>query len=775
MKSALKILFTLTGMMLASGSRLNAAESAQWIAAESKGTNAPNLVTHFRLHLPLKAKPEKFVVRVTADSIYRLFVNGLPVASGPASGDSSKWRYDQIDLSPQLVAGENVLAAVVWHPAGAWAGPICMMGKAPGFFLQSESHPMVNTGMGAWRVYVNPAYSPLAAKVNGYYALGHFERMDGRIYPWGWEAAAFNDRDWPTAVVNAEKYNLVPSEIPSLARRPDRLVQVRKAEGVTVPVAFLAGKHPVVIPSQTAATILLDRGELINAYPELTISGGRGSRVKMGYAEALFGEKKKKGDRDVVEGKTWVGSADEVIADGGTNRLYRPLWFRTFRYLQLEIETAAEPLTLVDLRGEFIGYPFVERAAFDAGDAELKRMWDVGWRTLRLCAVDNFYDCPYYERLQYVGDTRIEALVSVYVSGDDRLMRKAIDLFNDSLGDEGLTASRYPSKLRQIIPTFCNWWIAMIDDYRLLNGDKEFIRKMLPAMESVLTRFETFTDPETGLITFSEKGQWDFVDWAGHLSHWKESKEGLKTPSGLLSLNHVYALDRAAEIMRYLGDEPKAREYQARSERLRSAVFARCWDKQREILADDQRMNLYTEHMNLLGILTDTIPPAQQRAVMEKILAGEPGMTKATIYYRFYYNRALVKTGLADRYLDTLGLWRDQLKLNLSTWAEMPEPTRSDCHAWGSSPNYEFLATVAGITPAAPGFARVRIAPALGPLQKITARMPHASGMIQVQLQRTGAAGITGVVTLPAGLSGTFEWGGEAIALKPGEQLVRVK
>jgi hypothetical protein len=204
-------------------------------------------------------------------------------------------------------------------------------------------------------------------------------------------------------------------------------------------------------------------------------------------------------------------------------------------------------------------------------------------------------------------------------------------------------------------------------------------------------------------------------------------------------------------------------------------VYARCWDNEKGILADDPRMNRYTEHMNLLGILTDAIPPAQQRAVMEKILNGESKMTKATIYFRFYYNRALVKTGLADRYLDTLGVWRDQLKLNLTTWAESPEPSRSDCHAWGSSPNYEFLATVAGITPAAPGFARVRIAPALGALKTITARMPHARGMIEVQLQRAGAAGITGVVTLPSGLSGTFEWGGNTIALKPGKQSVKVK
>jgi hypothetical protein len=259
-----------------------------------------------------------------------------------------------------------------------------------------------------------------------------------------------------------------------------------------------------------------------------------------------------------------------------------------------------------------------------------------------------------------------------------------------------------------------------------------------------------------------------------HLSHTKEWKKGGVGPSGILSLNHVYALDRAANIMDYLGDAKKAATYRARSERIRTAVYARCWNQERGMLADDPDQKLYSEHSNILGILTDAIPPAQQQAVMQRILDGRPAMAKATIYFRFYYNRALVKTGRAEKYLDTLGLWREQLKLNLTTWAEMPEPSRSDCHAWGSSPNYEFLATVAGITPSAPGFAQVRIAPALGPLKSVNAQMPHARGMIQVKLNQTGS-GIAGRISLPADLTGTFVWGGKTIPLQPGEQVVEIR
>ena len=63
-------------------------------------------------------------------------------------------------------------------------------------------------------------------------------------------------------------------------------------------------------------------------------------------------------------------------------------------------------------------------------------------------------DTPYCEQLQYVGDTRIQALISYAVAGDDRLARQALRAFDDSRIPEGITRSRYPSSLPQSIPTF---------------------------------------------------------------------------------------------------------------------------------------------------------------------------------------------------------------------------------------------------------------------------------------------------------------------------------
>ena len=141
-------------------------------------------------------------------------------------------------------------------------------------------------------------------------------------------------------------------------------------------------------------------------------------------------------------------------------------------------------------------------------------------------------------------------------------------------------------------------------------------------------------------------------------------------------------------------------------------------------------------------------------------------MIQPTMYFRFYLTQSLKKTGLADKYLETLGLWRDMLDKGLTTFAENPDPARSDCHAWSASPDYDFLATVAGIRPGAPGFKTVDIEPALGKLTFIKGQMPHPAGMISFDLKRTGIQGIKGEIILPDGLVGTFRWNGKVMVLK---------
>ncbi|MBN1441208.1 MAG: alpha-L-rhamnosidase [Planctomycetes bacterium] len=754
---------------------------AEWISHPTASLKEYG-VFHFRRTFDLAERPERFVVHVSADNRYRLFVNGAAVVMGPARGDLDHWRFETIDIAPHLREGRNAIAALVWN-CGEHV-PFAQVTHQTAFILQGDSKSEeVASTPGGWKVIRDEAYEPLPvdrARLGwAFIVVGPGDRVDASKVPWGWEQVEFDDSSWlaprrlgrgvPFGVRNfSMQWALVPRPIPPMEARPQRFGRIaRRDVSGEPPEAFLQGSQPLEIPADARRTIILDQSHLTTAYPEILVSRGRGATIRMEYAEALVDEKGRKGHRDDVEGRTLRGVLDEFLLAGGEHRLFRPLWLRTFRYLQLEVRTEDEPLTIHDIRSEFTGYPFEEKAVFRSSDPSLEKIWEVGWRTARLCAGENYYDCPYYEQLQYVGDTRIQALISLYVAGDDRLVRNALMHFDNSRIPEGLTASRYPHVVQQIIPTYSLFWISMIHDYWMHRGDPVFVRRFLPGIRGVLEWFEARIDG-TGMLGQLE--WWNFVDWVPEYQ--SGEPPGVKDGnSAVVSLTFAYALRQAADLVQAFGQPSEANRWRLLARSVAQATLKQCWDAERGLIADTPEKKLFSQHTNVMAVLVDHTPGGEPRPYIERI-AGDGSLVQCTFYYRFYLVRALQKAGLASRYIEMLEPWRDMLAIGLTTFAEKPEPTRSDCHAWSASPVYELLATVCGIAPDAPGFRKVRIQPALGPLEWVEASMPHPAGEIGVRLKRKGDGGISGSIRLPEGLDGRLIWRGRAIELKGGEQEV---
>src|SRR5699024_7863377 len=155
---------------------------------------------------------------------------------------------------------------------------------------------------------------------------------------------------------------------------------VRRNSGVEIKNNFLLGNHPVTIPAHSDVTILLDQTFETMGYPVLKVRGGKGAKVKLTYAEALFDSTGRKGNRDEIKNKKIKGLYDIFYPDGGHNRVFSTLWVRTWRYIQIKISTKEEPLVLEDLYGIFSAYPFQQKVTFSCNDPSLKEIWKVGWR-----------------------------------------------------------------------------------------------------------------------------------------------------------------------------------------------------------------------------------------------------------------------------------------------------------------------------------------------------------------------------------------------------------
>jgi hypothetical protein len=758
---------------------------ASWIASASIPGGDPG-VFYFRREITLSSAPAHFWIHISADNRFLLHANGKYAAEGPARGDLFHWRFETVDLAPLLQQGQNVLAAIVWNFGEV--APVAQMSNRTGFLMQgdTEAEAAVNTGKD-WQVRHETGRAPLGHEgAEGYYAAGPAEKIDGRLLDWSWDQPGSGSSGWEVprvlgraatreALDSPSHWELVQDSLPPMEHRlVDAGVPVR-VEGMGSTPAFPGA--PLEIPANAHVTLLLDHRTLQTAYPELTISGGRDAAIGLTYSEALYDAQGKKGNRNEITGRHIEGIRDQFISGGGERQIFQTLWWRTWRYLQIEITTKSEPVKLESLRAWFSAYPFEEKAKIAGDIRDLDRIWQTGWRTARLDAHETYMDAPYWEQLQYVGDTRIQALISYVVSGDTRLARQAITNIDHSRTPEGITQSRYPSGLPQFIPTFSLLWVNMLHDYWMYVDDLPLVKETLPHTRTVLDWYAAHLRPD-GLL--GQVKWWEFGDWTANYKYGVPPQE----PDGgstFLTLQFVGALQAAEEMEAEYGSKERVEEYQAIMKRAAEALNRENWDAEHGLYADTPAKKSWSKQANVLAVMLDVAPGDQQQAILKRVLAAKdhentvvddktvPPMSEMSYYFRFYLNRAIAHAGLGNLYLPQLAPWYNMLDLGLSTWAETPEPTRSDCHAWSASPNYDLLTIVAGIQPGAPGFKKVHIEPHLEGLHQLTASMPHPDGMIETSYRLDGGHW-TATVTLPPGIEGQFAWKNKVWPLHSGPQ-----
>src|SRR5436305_10053707 len=71
---------------------------AEWITSPT-APQRDTVVLHFRKAIQLSGIPHHFVVHVSADTQFILWVNQKEVGRGPALSDLAHWKYETYDLA----------------------------------------------------------------------------------------------------------------------------------------------------------------------------------------------------------------------------------------------------------------------------------------------------------------------------------------------------------------------------------------------------------------------------------------------------------------------------------------------------------------------------------------------------------------------------------------------------------------------------------------------------------------------------------------------------
>lgn len=687
---------------------------------------------------------------VSADQRFILKLNDREVGRGPDRCELAGWSQHRYRITVE--AGRHRLTALVW-----WLPrtdrPCAQVSARAAFALvgMGDTDPLLSTGKAPWQVREIHEWRPLP-KAQGFkfHVIGCGFEMDKSRRPGPWQSPVVVERgsDERTGQLTTP-WRCEPSPLPEQARSTfsgGRIRAVQPASHGPVhenPPATdwqkLTRGEAVVVPPQTHLFVLWDFEEYVCGYPRVDLDKGRDSRVAIEWAESLFevdgqSEHRPKGQRDDCDGKWWFGFGDRLHHAGGRQR-YEALWWRSGRWLRMEIWTGDEPLVIGDVRPLQTAHPYQRQWEFEA-DGAFAPMLQICEKGLLNCTHETFVDCPYYEQMQYVGDTRTQALTWLNASGDPRPVRRALDLFDRSRWMNGFVAERTPSGVVQMSATYSLLQPLLLRDYAWWVDDAAGVRALLPGTRSAMEAALACLDDQHLPVHLPG---WLFVDWVHH-PEWQVGVPGesrdLRAP---IALHLPLALNALAEIESAYGEALMAERWLNWSDVILKAILDAFWKPAHGLIADDVAATAWSEHAQALALLCTNLPPALRPDLLKGLLRPADNFARASVYFSYYVHEALLQAGQVGAFLDRLDFWKALVDQGFVTTVEAPEPSRSDCHGWGAHPLHHCMAGLAGIRPSLPGFAAVEITPQPGPLEKITARLPHPKGFIRVQLdQSTG-------------------------------------
>lgn len=673
------------------------------------------------------SETRQFRLKVSADHRYRLYYDGKQIGMGPSRSDLQHYRFEEYEITCE--AGDHVLAAEVWvSPVeyrakdGAW--PEMHDG---GGFLVSSDNDSVNLGTpGEWRCHADESWQsrPWSDAWDMDWLIPA-PRMDYRnlhldVGAWrdfnyddsGWAVPmslgpAYRNDELSTLIDTENRWWLEPDPLPPWERREIAIADILHHEA---PAEIVSGRVRGSLPAEGKYRFLIDLGAYQTGFPRLSWQGGAGT-ARVAYAEKLTG--------NAIGGN---GYADLIDFPAG-HWSFEPTWYRSGRFLELEF-TVAAPVAF-ELAYDFSAYP-LKLLADIQGDKRLEAIWQVAWRTIRCCAHDHYEDCPYFEQFQYGGDSRLQALISYKLAGDDRLGRQLIEHFAMSQLPCGLTQSRYPSRYLQIIPGYSLFWVMTIADHYRYFADAELVARHFHGIEEVLHYFAQLVQPD-GLV--GPVGYWNFTDWQNGWTNGRTDRlENL--PETIHSLLYAMALRETARLAAVLGKTEQTRKYSEQADTVLQAINARCLDHKRGLYRDVPDKPWFSQHVNALAIISGAA--GDNAADLAEKLARETDMTQVGFYYSYYLFEAWRITGRADLIDKRLADWQQLVEAGYTTFPEVPlnQLGRSQCHGWSASPLLAIVDTVLGVTPAEDGWKRIRIAPNPGLVPHLKATLPVGQGRL---------------------------------------------
>jgi hypothetical protein len=767
-----------------------------------------NAYTYFRKEVTLLGTASSATAYITADSAYQLFVNGVFVGRGPVRSDLSVQFYDTYDLRPFLQPGENVIAVIV-HFFGV-GNERYVLGRGALLFeseiVAAGTAPLLVKSDASWKTLRSAAWDPSSPREND--SNGWLEIFDGRNEPLNWMLAGFNASSWGTPFIigvppRAPWQSLAPRDIPFMYERDLRAVAVGVGEVTRQqpanpwfpiqiqqefvgPASTVSIVNPNYLVNGTGAAtrvttpaanrdaiIRLDFGRIIAGFPYIDVQGPAGATIDVAFSEFLEQQQivvLRSPLRFADFNSLPMFTADRVILRSGRMRWQR-FFFNSFRYVQLTIRNATQPVTIRAAGAVFTSYPYVSRGRFRSSDVQLNRIWDVGAYTAQLSTYDVYMDCPWREKGQWMD--MVTPLINYYAFGDQAISARYLRSTARGQSAQGRMFFPYPSWFSIELPDQAMWWGMHLWLYYLYFGDVTLLQELYPVIAAENKWLQQHLSPR-GLI--HADWEWDGIrplwPWIDHGHRWGLNRPGEKAGemAALDALYYKYLRD-AASIAQVLGKSADASTYLNQAAKLKNDFNAAYQDASAGYYWDDPSHTIKGEQASVLAVLYDLAPADQWTRILNNVMDADYHVGMSSPHFYFWVLDALSKAGMHDKAMGAIRTrWGGMLAKGATTWWEywnfdtdlfgrpwspFPFHNLSMVHGYSGAPTYFLSSTVLGVRPTAAGFSKFTVTPETTGLTSAEGAVPTPAGPIFVAWTRTTQPALSLSLAVPQTTTGT--------------------
>ncbi|QQE80561.1 family 78 glycoside hydrolase catalytic domain [Alicyclobacillus sp. SO9] len=549
---------------------------------------------------------EKFPARVTADSRYILWLNGVEVSRGPIRSQPRRLTYDVVDLAPYLRSGRNVLCARVQYYGEntAWwmkADANLALGNFGVFAFEAycdKDKSLISDD--SWKATVSDAWSSVPMQ-DRTLSTAPLEVFDARRLSMHWIDLNFDDTGWSSAkIVAAEhmgslKYDSPPTDPygPMRVRPISKLTTFEKTSSVhsvhVVHDELSLHSDPV---KHVLANLAADNIQSVAAKPDfpvaMQVAGGCATVIIVDFGREVAGTLRIA--LDAPEGTVVDVAASEALSAFASANQHTG-----FRYIARGQEDSFESFDPMGMRYAKVCitgthecrvesvtiherlYPFTDRGSFISNDSRLNSIFEAGVRTVSLTSHDAFIDCPSREQRAWIGDSVVHQLVHLTVNADWKLAIWNPQLANSPRYDGILpmsVAGDSEAAGGVNIPEWSLHWISSVYNLYRYVGDKVLVASLLPSVERVLRWFLPYQN-EQGLL--EHLPEWVLVDWSTVM------REGA---SSILNAHFALGLWQFSEMAAWLEDAGRAKWATTIWSEIRNS-FDVFWDPKREAYVDN--------------------------------------------------------------------------------------------------------------------------------------------------------------------------------------------